>query len=50
MWGSSATEGWIRRICKVKKQKVKETGPRRPLTPRRPRKRSRLKKQISEVE
>ena len=40
IWESLATKSWIRRICKVKKQKVQETDPWRPFIPRRQRKRS----------
>lgn len=44
IWESSATKSWIRRICKLKKQKVQGTGPWRSFTLRRQRKRSKLRK------
>lgn len=44
IWESSATKSWSRRTYKGKKQKVQEIGPWRWFTPRRQRKRQKLRK------
>lgn len=44
IWELSATKSWIRRTYTAKKQKVQEIGPWRLFTPRRQRKKQKLRK------